>query len=932
MCRLSTQSQWRVFMEKTYQPTDIEQRWNALWESQAFYQPSQMGSPYAIMLPPPNVTGTLHMGHGFQLSLMDTLIRRQRMQGSNTLWQPGTDHAGIATQMVVERELAKNNQTRHDLGREAFLKKAWEWREQSGDRITRQMHRLGASLDWERAQFSMGPQVSHATSEAFIRLFEEGLIYRGKRLVNWDPALQTAVSDLEVLNEEQQGHLWHIRYPLVNKSSTFVTVATTRPETMLGDMAIAVHPDDTRYSHLIGEAVQLPLTDRHIPIIADDEVDRDFGTGCVKITPAHDFNDYAMGQRHELELLNILTESACLNDNAPTAYQGMDRFDARQQIIQDLTEQDLLVKTEPHTLQVPVGDRSGVIIEPLLTDQWFIKMESLAKPAIDAVKNGDLRFVPENWNKTYLQWLENIQDWCISRQLWWGHRIPVWYDDQGKPYVGHDEADVRKRHNMPDSTPLSQDEDILDTWFTAALWPFSSLGWPENTEALNTFYPSQVLVTGFDIIFFWVARMVMMGLKLVGDVPFREVYIHGLIRDGQGQKMSKSKGNIIDPIDLIDGIELDDLMNKRMQSIIQPHLKQQIIKNTPKEFPEGIKEHGTDALRFTFCALASTGRDIRLDLGRIEGYRNFCNKLWNAARFVLMNIENQPIRDTSNPSITDRWIRSCLNHTVKKVNQSLDQYRFDLAAQALYEFIWNDYCDWYLEIAKCQLNDTSTSDDERAMTRYTLLSTLETALRLMHPFMPFITEEIWQSIKTPLNIQGSSIMMATYPCDKIEQQDAEAEQSIEWLKTLTGHIRNIRSEMNVPPGHRIQVLLQHGNDHDQQHSDKFNALIQSLARLASLTWLDHEATPPPSATAVMEQLEIHLPLAGIIDKDAELKRLDKAIQKLEKERTQSEQRLNNPSYSEKAPEHVVNKEKEKLQHAAEAIERLSTQRDRIAAL
>ncbi|HAG62427.1 MAG TPA: valine--tRNA ligase [Coxiellaceae bacterium] len=919
-------------MEKTYQPNDIEQRWNAYWESQEFYKPSNKGTPYAIMLPPPNVTGTLHMGHGFQLSLMDTLIRRQRMQGYNTLWQPGTDHAGIATQMVVERELAKNNQTRHDLGREAFLEKAWEWREQSGGSITQQMHRLGASLDWERAQFSMGPQVSHATSEAFIKLFEEGLIYRGKRLVNWDPVLQTAVSDLEVLNEEQQGSLWHIRYPLANKPDTFVTIATTRPETMLGDMAIAVHPEDDRYRQLIGEMVQLPLTDRQIPIIADDEVDREFGTGCVKITPAHDFNDYAMGQRHELELLNIMDESACLNDNVPSAYQGMDRFDARQQIIQDLTKQNLMVKTDPHTLQVPMGDRSGVIIEPLLTDQWFIKMESLAKPAIDAVKNGDLRFVPENWNKTYLQWLENIQDWCISRQLWWGHRIPVWYDDQGTPYVGHDEADVRKRHQLTDSVQLSQDEDILDTWFTAALWPFSSLGWPENTDALKTFYPSQVLVTGFDIIFFWVARMVMMGLKLVGDVPFREVYIHGLIRDGQGQKMSKSKGNIIDPIDLIDGIQLEDLIQKRTQSIIQPHLKEQVVKNTPKEFPEGIKEHGTDALRFTFCALASTGRDIRFDLGRIDGYRNFCNKLWNAARFVLMNIEDQPIRNTQTPSITDRWITSRLNHTIEKVNQTLDQYRFDLAAQALYEFIWNDYCDWYLEIAKCQLNDATTSDDASAMTRYTLLSTLETALRLMHPIMPFITEEIWQSIKQPLNIQEPSIMMASYPESSQEQEDPQAEQSVEWLKTLIGQIRNIRSEMHVPPGQRIKALLHHGNTDDQSHSDNFKTLIQSLARLESLDWLESEATPPPSATAIMDQLEIHLPLAGIIDKDAELQRLNKAIEKLEKERTQSEQRLNNPHYAKKAPEHVVNKERDKLQQAAEAIERLSHQRDRIATL
>ncbi len=918
-------------MEKTYQPAQIEQHWNDFWESQCYYQPSHQGQPYAIMLPPPNVTGTLHMGHGFQLSLMDTLIRRQRMMGCNTLWQPGTDHAGIATQMVVERELAKNNQTRHDLGREAFLEKAWAWREQSGDCISGQMHRLGASLDWERAQFSMGDQVSHATSEAFIRLFDEGLIYKGKRLVNWDPKLQTAVSDLEVLNEERQGHLWHIRYPLVD-SESFVTIATTRPETMLGDMAIAVHPEDERYVNLIGQMVSLPLTNRQIPIIADDEVDREFGTGCVKITPAHDFNDNAMGQRHQLELLNILTESACLNENTPAAYQGMDRFDARKQIIEDLTQQGYLVKTEPHTLQVPIGDRSGVIIEPLLTDQWFIKTKSLAKPAIDAVKTGRLKFVPENWNKTYLQWLENIEDWCISRQLWWGHRIPIWYDDAGKTYVGHDETDVRNKHQLDDDIVLKQDDDILDTWFTAALWPFSSLGWPENTEALQTFYPSQVLVTGFDIIFFWVARMVMMGIKFLDDVPFREVYIHGLIRDGQGQKMSKSKGNIIDPIDLIDGIALEELIAKRTQSIIQPHLKQQVIDNTPKEFPDGIQAHGTDALRFTFCALASTGRDIRFDLGRIDGYRNFCNKLWNAARFVLMNTEGHAVKNSQQPCVIDQWIHSRLNKTIEKVNHSLDQYRFDLAAQSIYEFVWNDYCDWYLEITKCQLNDPSTPAESSAMIRYTLLHVLETTLRLMHPMMPFITEEIWQSVKQPLGIEDSSIMMTIYPTQTSTPEPNTAESAVRWLQTLIGNVRNIRSEMNVSPGRKIEVVLCHGNEQDQQYANQFKSLIQTLAKIDQLNWVSDNSGLPPTATAVMDQLEIHIPLSDIIDKDAELKRLNKAIEKLEKEQAQSSQRLSNPNYAKKAPEHVINKEKEKLQQASEAIEKLATQRDRIAAL
>lgn len=919
-------------MEKIYDPKQIEQHWNDFWEKNQLYQPNNSDTPYSIMLPPPNVTGTLHMGHGFQLSLMDALIRRKRMQGNNTLWQPGTDHAGIATQMIVERALAKEGKNRYDLGREAFLERAWQWREQSGGCITQQMHRMGASLDWDRSQFSMGPGVTKATNEAFIRLFEEGLIYRGKRLVNWDPTLKTAVSDLEVLNEERQGFLWHIRYPL-SDGSGHVVIATTRPETMLGDTAMAVHPDDERYQHLINKTVKIPLTDREIIIIADRDIDPEFGTGCVKITPAHDFNDHVIGQRHQLGMITIFTPEATLNHQVPEPYIGMDRFAARKQIVKDLEAQGLLEKTEPHTLKVPVGDRSGVVIEPMLTDQWFLRMESLAKPAIEAVESGKLRFVPENWTKTYLQWLENIQDWCISRQLWWGHRIPVWYDEKGNTYVGENEQDARARNNLQDNVTLTQDEDILDTWFTAALWPFSSLGWPTDTSELKTFYPGDVLVTGFDIIFFWVARMVMMGLKLVGDIPFREVYIHGLIRDGQGQKMSKSKGNIIDPIDLIDGISLDALIEKRSQSVIQKHLKEQVTKNTPKEFPEGIAAHGTDALRFTFCALASTGRDIRFDLGRIEGYRNFCNKLWNAARFVLMNTEGHTITDeSSHASTADLWIQSQLNRTIQKVNQAFESYRFDLVAQALYEFIWNEYCDWYLELAKCQLNDSAATDEQQQATRYTLLSVLEISLRLMHPLMPFITEEIWQSMKAPLRIKDDSIMITAYPTYCEQKEHDAATQDIEWLKSVVGNIRNIRSEMNVPPGKKIDCLYQHGNQQDQQRCSKYSTLIKSLARLQSLDQIADTETPPASATAVIDHLECHIPLAGMIDKSAELTRLDKEITKLTQDLTKSKAKLDNPNYVNKAPAEVVTKEKERLQNADETLIKLKAHRERIAQL
>jgi len=917
-------------MDKTYNPQQIEQRWYDTWEKNNYFAPSGQGESYCIMIPPPNVTGSLHMGHAFQDTIMDALTRYHRMRGYNTLWQAGTDHAGIATQMVVERQLKQQNLTRHDLGRTAFIEKVWEWKQHSGGTITRQLRRMGASLDWSRERFTMDEGLSAAVQEVFVRLYDEGLIYRGKRLVNWDPVLHTAVSDLEVIAEPENGHLWHMRYPLADGSG-YLVVATTRPETMLGDTAVAVHPEDARYQHLIGKSVKLPLTGRDIPIIADDYVDKEFGTGCVKITPAHDFNDYALGNRHQLPQINIFTIDARINDNAPTQYRGLDRFEARQRIIDDLKTQGLLDKIEPHTLMVPRGDRTNAVIEPFLTDQWFVKIEPLAKPAIAVVESGELQFVPDNWKNTYYDWMKNIQDWCISRQIWWGHRIPAWYDTAGNIYVAHSEQQVRDKYQLDSQLALRQDEDVLDTWFSSALWPFSTLGWPEHTESLQRFYPTNVLVTGFDIIFFWVARMIMMGLKFTGKIPFHQVYIHGLVRDAHGQKMSKSKGNVLDPIDLIDGIELDALVAKRTTGLMQPQMAPAIEKATRKDFPNGIAAFGTDALRFTFAAMATTGRDINFDLGRVEGYRNFCNKMWNAANYVFMNTEGKDCGiDNSSVELTvaDRWIISRLQSATQQVHQAYANYRLDLASQAIYDFTWNEYCDWYIELSKPVLNDPNSSTELQRGTRQTLVLVLETILRLAHPIMPFITEEIWQRVK-PLvgNLvvnNAPTIMLQNYPQFDSSRVDETAVSELEWIKDFILAIRKIRGEMNIAPGKQLPVLLQNGSVDDKQRLQKHLLLICTLAKTESIQWLQTEAAPE-AAMALVGSLRILIPMAGLIDTQAELARLTKAIEKLQQDIQRGQAKLQNANFVDRAPADVVTRERQKVTDMELALSDLENQ-------
>ncbi|MBR9792052.1 MAG: valine--tRNA ligase [Gammaproteobacteria bacterium] len=928
-------------MDKTYEPQSIEKQCYQRWESEGLFKAkgdeAPTGNPYCILLPPPNVTGSLHMGHGFQQTIMDVLTRYHRMKGDNTLWQVGTDHAGIATQMVVERQLNAEGKTRHDLGREAFIDKIWEWKEHSGGTITSQMRRLGTSPDWDREVFTMDDNLSKAVTEVFVRLHDDGLIYRGKRLVNWDPVLHTAVSDLEVLNEEEAGHMWHMRYPLADGSGSIV-VATTRPETMLGDTAVAVHPEDERYQDYIGKEIRLPITGRLIPIIADDYVDPEFGTGCVKITPAHDFNDYDMGKRHGLPMINIFTPDAKVNDEAPEAYQGLDRFDARKAIVAQLEEDGVLVKIDDHKLKVPRGDRTGAVIEPYLTDQWYVAIEELAKPAIEAVESGEIRFVPENWNKTYYQWMNNIQDWCISRQLWWGHRIPAWYDNEGNVYVGRTEDEVRNKYHLEEGVQLNQDEDVLDTWFSSALWPFATMGWPEETPELETFVPSSVLVTGFDIIFFWVARMIMMTKRFTGKIPFKDIYITGLIRDESGDKMSKSKGNVLDPIDLIDGIDLESLVAKRTTGMMQPQLAAKIEKRTRKQFPEGIHAYGTDALRFTFAAMASTSRDINFDMGRVEGYRNFCNKIWNASRFVLMNTETEDTgRDGGELvlSLADKWIWAQFQQTLVEFEKALSDYRFDIAAQTVYEFTWNQFCDWYLELTKPVLNNDESSDAEKRGTRHTLINVLESLLRLLHPLMPFITETIWERV-APLSAlgfnAGDSIMVQPFPAVDAAKQDEQVLADIEWVKRFIVGIRNIRGEMDIAPSKPLPALLRNVSSEDERRLGISRTFIDRLARLESITVLKEGEEAPASAAAVVGEMEILIPMAGLIDKEAELARIAKAMGKLEQDVARFKGKLSNEKFVSNAPEAVIEKEKAKLADSESQLAKLKAQHETIAAL
>jgi valyl-tRNA synthetase len=950
-------------LSKSYDPHAIEQRIYDTWERAGDFAPSGQGKSYCIMIPPPNVTGSLHMGHAFQDTLMDTLIRYHRMQGDNTLWQAGTDHAGIATQMVVERQLEAEGKTRHDLGREEFVKRVWKWKSESGGTITRQLRRMGASLDWSRERFTMDDGLSQAVTEVFVRLHDEGLIYRGKRLVNWDPVLHTAVSDLEVVSEEEAGHLWHIRYPIAGTKEHLV-VATTRPETMLGDTAVAVHPEDERYQRLIGKMVELPLTGRRIPVIADEYVDKEFGSGCVKITPAHDFNDYEVGKRHNLPLINIFHSDASINLPG-SAYDSLDRFKARKQIVSDLEAQNLLEKVQDHKLMVPRGDRTGAVVEPFLTDQWYVRVGPLAAEAIKAVEDGRIKFVPENWTKTYYEWMRNIQDWCISRQIWWGHRIPAWYDADGNVYVARNtaaaHAQAKRKHGQ--DMPLEQDEDVLDTWFSSALWPFSTLGWPEQTKELKTFYPTSVLVTGFDIIFFWVARMIMMGLKFTGEVPFREVYIHGLVRDAHGQKMSKSKGNILDPIDLIDGIDLESLVAKRTRGLMQPQMAKKIEQATRKEFANGIPAYGTDALRFTFASLATQGRDIKFDLGRIDGYRNFCNKLWNAARYVLMNTEGhdcgQSYEDGAQapsahlplplPSpkgrgevgenlysvelnVADRWIVSRLQEVAVEVEIAFRNYRFDLAAQAIYSFVWHEYCDWYLELSKVVLTDARSRPEQLRGTRQTLVRVLETLLRMLHPIMPFITEEIWQRVAKLAGQAGGAIMREPYPLPRKDKMDTAATEEMRWVMAVITGVRNIRGEMDISPGKPLPLLMQDGSAMDKKYLDAQRHYLVALARAESITWLDKGHDAPESATALIGHMKVLIPLGSLIDKQAELERLSKEMEKIEKDLSKAKTKLANPDFVARAPKNVVEQENQRVQQFETALANLRRQRSKVEVL
>lgn len=968
-------------LENAYNPSDVENGMYQVWEDKGYFQPSyDKQQSFSIALPPPNVTGSLHMGHGFNNAIMDTLTRYHRMLGENTLWQPGTDHAGIATQMVVERQLNAQGIKRHDLGREKFLEKIWEWKAESGGNITRQIRRLGSSVDWSRERFTMDDGLSNAVKEVFVRLYQDGLIYRGKRLVNWDTKLQTALSDLEVENHDEKGSLWHFRYYLTDKNAktqdgkNYLVVATTRPETLLGDTAVAVNPEDARYQHLIGQTVTLPITGRTVPIVGDDKaVDMEFGTGCVKITPAHDFNDYETGKRHNLPMINIFDNSAHILpemqiftdlqtkepqlETTPSEYAGLERFAARKKMVEQSEAEGWLEEIKPHDLKVPKGDRSNTIVEPWLTDQWYVSIEKLAKPAIDAVEDGRTEFVPAQYKNMYMAWMRDIQDWCISRQLWWGHRIPAWYDDEGNIYVGRDEAEVRQKYHLADSLALRQDSDVLDTWFSSALWTFSTLDWTgelnfdDYSQALKTFHPTSVLVTGFDIIFFWVARMMMMTLYFIKDkdgnpqVPFKTVYVHGLVRDGQGQKMSKSKGNVLDPIDLIDGIDLETLVAKRTTGLMNPKDAQKIEKATRKEFADGIPAFGTDALRFTFTSLASTGRDINFDLKRIEGNRNFCNKIWNATRFVLMNCVDKEgnalnIDKTANTELwelPEQWIMSRLNSTVKAIHEHMSQYRFDLVSQDIYEFIWNEYCDWYVELAKSSLNDESVSAERKAQIRYVLLNCLEVAMRFTHPIMPYITESIWQTIAPIIDKKATdSIMTAAFPTADDSLISLQTEHDMTWLQALIGAIRNIRGEMKLGNAVRLPVLLDNISDEETARLSRIENQFKSLAKVDTLTIVNagdgSDKELPLSSSSMVGQLKVLVPMKGLIDPTAELNRLAKAQEKLTKQAESLRSKLSNESFVSKAPANVVESEKAKLAEMDSQLAEMNKQIEQLKAI
>ena len=926
-------------MDNNFNPQAIEQSLYEHWDKADFFKASGNGDGYCILIPPPNVTGTLHMGHAFNQTLMDTLIRYQRMQGQSALWQMGTDHAGIATQMLVERQLADENMNRHSLGRDKFIDRVWAWKEESGGTISQQIRRMGASIDWSRERFTMDDGYADAVQQVFIQLFDQGLIYRGKRLVNWDPSLGTAISDLEVENNEEQGHLWHFRYPLADGAKTldgkdYLVVATTRPETMLGDTAVAVHPEDERYAHLVGQNITLPLVGRTIPVIADDYVDREFGTGCVKITPAHDFNDNEMGARHDLPLINIFTPEAAINSEAPEAYRGLDRVAARKQIVKDLDAAGLLEEIKDHKLMVPRGDRSNAIIEPLLTDQWFVKIGPLAEPAIAAVENGDITFVPKQYENTYFAWMRDLKDWCISRQQWWGHRIPAFYDDAGNVYVAEDEATARAKYRLADDLALAADDDVLETWFSSALWPFATLGWPEETPELQRYLPTNTLITGHDIIFFWVARMIMMTLHFTGKIPFQTVYIHGLIKDAEGQKMSKTKGNGLDPLDFIDGIDLEALVAKRTSNLTQPKMAQRIEKQTRKDFPEGIAAYGTDALRFTFAALATTGRDVRFDTNRIEGYRNFCNKLWNASKFVLMNTEDVDLSLASTPSAVDQWILSKCARMIHDARFALDTYRFDIYANTVYEFVWHEYCDWYLELSKPLLWNKDADPAARVAAQRTLLQVLEVLLRTAHPVMPFITETLWQQVAGRLGLihdgQDASIMLQAFPESTDMPTNDAAEAQTEWLKAVITGIRTIRGEANIKPSQEIPLLLQGGEAKDRDNATQAENMLARLANVTSIEWLSDDAEPPLNALSLVGELKVMVPLAGLIDLEAERARIGKEVGKAQQELEKIEKKLGNESFVAKAPEAVVAKERNRAAELKGTLETLEGQLQALA--